>query len=199
VKEILTRESILGYTSHRFWDEGKRYKESDPQYQDSYWMKGISMTRDLNYGINWGSVVLVFDRDLMRQNHKIESYSWNHHFKDFNNHKKEREEFVVLSKDKKRFQNQDNPEWIKECEDIMSCEASEDFDAEELQKLKEKFEKKKKCVSPSDLDKPAGEFKFGESLVGIYLRGGTVDIYGPDDETIQCVLNHSKFIGILDD
>ena len=64
--------------------------------------------------------------------------------------------------------------------------------------MKERFEKKKKLVSPQDLDKPEGEFKFGEGLVGIYLRGSAIDIFGLENETIQYVLKHPKFLGILD-
>ena len=36
VQEILERGSILGYTHHRYWAEGRRYKENQPEYEDSY-------------------------------------------------------------------------------------------------------------------------------------------------------------------
>jgi hypothetical protein len=115
VMSILDRNSILGYTSHRYWSEGKRYKDNQPEYEESFWMKGISMTRDLQYALNWGMVVLVFDRKEIQKQHPIEPYSWGFHLENGSGHyKKEREDFVVLSKRDKKFINQEDPDFMSE-------------------------------------------------------------------------------------
>jgi hypothetical protein len=200
VKGILDRGSILGYTSHRFWDDGKRVKHDHPEYENAYWMKGISMTRDINFALGFGHIVLVFDRKAIKNNHSIEPYSWNHHFSDGGvNSKKEREDFVVLSKKKKRFQNCDSPEWVDEYNGIMELTPNEDYSEDELKEFKAKFARQLKQVNREDLGKPQGELKFQDALKGIIIRKTLLWIYGIDNELVQYILNHPLFNGILDD
>jgi hypothetical protein len=200
IKGIIERGSILGYTSHRFWDDGKRHKETDSEYNDSFWMKGISMTRDLHYALSWASVVMVFNKDVMTKSEKIENYSWNYHFKDEAHSKKEREEFVVLSKKKKKFLNEDSPDWMEEYLSVQEPSGSTDpEEIKEYEEFRAKLESKKKKLDSHSLHKPEGEFIFKDSLIGFYIRGSSLDIYGPEDENMAFLLQHPLFLGILDD
>lgn len=203
----LGRESILGYTSQRYWEDGRRYKENDENYNNSYWMKGISMSRDFNYALGWGAVLFIFDKDLIQKKHEIQPYSWNFHINSEDNlhSKKEREDFVILSKKKKYYKNKENPDWIEEYNQIK------DVDIEELKKqlpedeiismikLKSKLRKEQENINIKDLKEPEGEFDFSSNgLVGIVLREHILRIYGLEDPTVQYIINHPSFLGILE-
>ena len=95
VKATLERGSILGYTAQRYWPDGKRRKEKDSDYEESFWMKGISMTRDINYAISWADVTLIFDRRAILKQHEIQSYAWNFLFGSAHP-KKEAEDFTWM-------------------------------------------------------------------------------------------------------
>ena len=198
-EEILSRQSILGYTTQRYWEGGKRYKEDDEEYQKSFWMRGISMTRDLDYAVGWASVVLVFDRKEIITRHKVESYNWSFSIKGSQNHKKESEDFVILKKTGKTYLNKDDPEFMEEYNAVMEMTPDADNSEEEINNLKSEFKKRMNYINTQHMQKPEGEFEFGTSLKGIILKGSTIDIYGIDDQSIQSVLNHPLFMGILED
>lgn len=102
----LISNSLGGYTTQRFWPDGKRRRENDPGYENSWWYKGISTTRDLRYAAKWNYVVFEFDKNKLNQKYKIIPYAWNYHMSDspspFPNdhfrHKIEKEEFVITGK-----------------------------------------------------------------------------------------------------
>lgn len=200
VKEILERGSIKGFTSHRFWDNGKRYKDNTPEYQDSYWMKGISMTRDIRYAIDWGHAILVFDRREILKNHAIESYNWGNHManRHSTDHKKEREDFVILSKLKKKYKNKDNKEWMQEYEDSLTLTPSEDYTQEEIESYQKSLKNKLESVDLEAIKQPEGEMFFDETFKGVIVRGSLLDIYGVDSDIVQFLINHPKFLGFLD-
>jgi len=102
--EFIENDELLGYSSQRFWEDGLGRKDNDSDYETSYWYKGISTTRDLNFAKYWGKhAIIVFDRDKLKTKYKIVPYQWNYtigadYVKDY---KKEREEFVVTGIQKK--------------------------------------------------------------------------------------------------
>lgn len=209
-KEILTRQSILGYTHQRYWENGKKHNEDDPEFDNSFRMKGISMSRDLEYALNWADVLLVFDRTKIKHRHKIEPYAWSHHFsKSYASNnpnspssKKEREDYVVLSKNKRTYKNQDNKEWMKEYEEIMnhSFDNMTDGEIEEFKKFQEKMTKEKDNMNLQDLTTPEGEFDFSknDALVGVALKQTFVDVYGPDHDLVLFLRKHPLFLGIIE-
>lgn len=94
----LKDDKLVGSSAQRYWPDGVRRKDDDPEYRNSFWMKGLSMTRDFEYAKMWGDVVMVFDQRLLSQRHKIEPFNWGFSIPGGNHHKREREEFVVLKK-----------------------------------------------------------------------------------------------------
>lgn len=199
-QEVLERGSILGYTTHRYWDNGKRYKDNQPEYEENYWMKGVSLTRSLDFAINWGVVVLVFNRDEIAKNYQLENYNWGNHLaQGSGNIKKETEEFLVLSKKDKTYRNRDNSEFMKEYREAL--EGLKNVHPDEIEEYKsyiETLEKDIDKINIQDIKKPEGEFNFSKSLVGIIVSLSSVEIFGLNNPMIQTIINHPKFLGILD-
>lgn len=96
--QALRRDSLEGRTIQRFWPDGRRRKDNDKDYNDSYWFKGLSMTRDVRFAQSWGSVVLKLDRTKIANTYKIIPYNWGYSIPADNHHKKEREDFVVTGR-----------------------------------------------------------------------------------------------------
>lgn len=103
----LRDDELVGSTTQRYWPDGKRRMDDDPEYRTSFWMKGLSMTRDMEFAKVWGDVVMVFDQRLLAQRFKIEPFNWGFSIPQGNHHKREREEFIVLKKTGKTFQDED--------------------------------------------------------------------------------------------
>lgn len=199
--EALQRGSLLGRTTHRFWEDGKRYKDNHEQYNNNYWMKGVSLSRDLEYSLNWSDVLFVFDKNTMKSS-TIEPYSWHSHFSDtIKTHKEEREEFLVLAKSKKRYKNKDNPSWAEEYSEAVSYDTSK-MSEEERSDYQNYLNQLIKDGDKNDLralKSPEGEFSFieNDSLIGFVIKDTTLDVFGVNNEEVQFLINHPKFIGIL--
>jgi hypothetical protein len=186
---ILEEQKIKGYTTQRYWADGKRRQEDDADYEDSFWMKGISTTRSLEFAAAWAPVVLVLDLSLIKHEKEVVPYAWNFHMKGSTNFKKETEEFVVLSRTGKRFKMSENPEFMKEYEEGIQSSDPE---------VREYYEKSIQKHDTHAFDAPAGELDISKCVMGIFLVGYIIDIYGLDNPLVQQVLNHPKFIGILE-
>lgn len=105
--KALRDDELLGTTTQRYWPDGKRRLDNDPEYQSSFWMKGLSMTRDIEFAKVWGDVVMVFDQRLLSQRFKIEPFNWGYSIPQNKEHKREREEFLVLKKTGETFTDPD--------------------------------------------------------------------------------------------
>lgn len=100
-KQCLSNNEIKGYTGHRMWEDGTLKKDDSLEYDDCFYMKGLSTTRSFEYAKNWNSVVLELDKDLLKHNHKIVLYNWGHLIGNGYKQrtiKRELEEFVVTGR-----------------------------------------------------------------------------------------------------
>lgn len=106
----LKNNEMLGTTTQRWWPNGiEQVPENDPRYRgQSYWMKGISLTRDVKYAASWGDVVFELDQSLLVHNYKIVPFNWmrshvptkwDDQASTIHYRKGEREEFLILEKD----------------------------------------------------------------------------------------------------
>jgi hypothetical protein len=99
----LRSNAMLGTSTQRWWPDDKHHRDDEGEvYHKSYWMKGISMTRDRLYAQSWGRVVFCLDQRLIAQNYKIIPFSWSKTFgiSDYTpHHKREREEYVILERE----------------------------------------------------------------------------------------------------
>lgn len=104
----LRNNAMLGTTTQRWWPDDRHYTDDQGDlYNNSYWMKGLSLTRDRKYAEAWGSVVFALDKTKIRQNFKVVPFSWQKTFAPNRSHpihyKREREEFVILEKEPKTY------------------------------------------------------------------------------------------------
>lgn len=109
----LSSNKLAATSTQRFWKDGKRRKDNDPEYKKSFWMKGISTTRDVQYAAAWGyaGVVFQFDQSKLAHKYKIIPFSWAYQIDDDDSppdlkvhHKREREEFVVLKSNEDTYE-----------------------------------------------------------------------------------------------
>lgn len=99
----LKNNELAATSSQRFWADGKRRKDNDPEYNGSFWMKGVSFTRDFAYAKQWGDVVFQIDQTILTQQTKITPFNWGFSIPDNlfgkgNHQKREREEFAIVKK-----------------------------------------------------------------------------------------------------
>lgn len=95
----LKNNRIEGRTTQRFWPDGRRLKDTHPEYEDSFWLKGVSLTRDVNYAKHWADIIYVIDQRKLSQRYKIIPFNWGYASRARQvDPKREREEFVVLGK-----------------------------------------------------------------------------------------------------
>jgi len=170
--EILSNMKIEGRTTQRYWPDGMRRREDDPDYEDSFWMKGISTTRDPLYASSWGSLVLELDQAAITRNYKIVPYSWGFHMKGAST-KREREEFIILSMTGKS---------MKDYEKISNDSMQTDNPTSAMNLW---YAPEGKAL---DLNK---------CLKGVYISDSTFEIYGEDNDEIQYIMKHPKFKGLL--
>lgn len=97
IESILNKNQLESRTTQRWWEDGKVFKDNEGDvYQNSFFMKGWSTTRDKNYGFSWSCVTLLLDYELLKRDFKIVPISWNSRCASATqNFKKEREEFIV--------------------------------------------------------------------------------------------------------
>lgn len=110
--EALENDRMAVTSTQRFWGDGKRRKHDNPEYDGSYWMKGISATRDIRYAKAWGYVVFELDQEKLAQRYKIIPFNWGYSIPDWEiptpqHHKREREEFIAVKKNKDTYERDD--------------------------------------------------------------------------------------------
>lgn len=108
--KAIDNNKLDAYTFQRFWADGKRRKDDDPEYAKSYYYRGLSLTRDINYAANWNNVIFEFDQNILKTKYKLIPYNWGYSigggYKQGANVKREREEFLIVSYVKKVLTNQ---------------------------------------------------------------------------------------------
>ena len=99
--QALSKNKLDAYTFQRFWPDGKRRKDDDPEYENSYYYRGLSLTRDPRYASNWSDVVFEFNQDALKTKYKIIPYNWGYSigkgYEQGSRVKREREEFLIVS------------------------------------------------------------------------------------------------------
>ena len=105
----LEKNKLDAYTFQRFWPDGKRRKDDDPEYNNSYYYRGLSLTRDPKYASGWSDVIFEFNQDVLNTKYKIIPYNWGYSigggYQQGSRVKREREEFLITSTIEKRLPN----------------------------------------------------------------------------------------------
>ncbi len=99
------------YSFQRSWPGGIRMKDDQPGYDESDWMRGLSLTRDVQFAKNWGGVVFVFDQEKLKTKYKIVPFNWGfsigNGYEQGMRAKREREEFLITGLLKGPVSNRD--------------------------------------------------------------------------------------------
>jgi hypothetical protein len=194
VKTQLQENSISGHTMHRYWPDGKYLQDKTPGYQESFWMKGISTSRDMQYAANWAgsrSVVYKLDQRLIAQNYKMIPISWGATIQGHTkNLKKEREEFIVLNKTKQSFD--DFLEQYHKERDALD-DAYYDADMSRNKTLADKImtqikSRNKNVVRAWQQPGPNKLFPLSKYLLGIYM------VIDPDYDDTELLKDDIKYI-----
>lgn len=102
------KDNKMSVTStQRFWPDGKPRKDNEEDYKDSFWAKGISFTRDLNFAASWGSLVFEVDQSKLSQKYKFAPINWFYSVPKSTSRKREKEEFMVVKSSKDKYMRQD--------------------------------------------------------------------------------------------
>lgn len=108
--DALNKNFLDAYTFQRYWPDGKRRKDDDPDYYKSFYYRGVSLTRDIEYALRWNDIVFEFDQNALKTKYKLIPYNWGYSigkgYKQGPRSKKEREEFLIVSKIEKSLTNQ---------------------------------------------------------------------------------------------
>lgn len=103
----LENNKLDAYTFQRYWPDGRRRKDDESDYSKSYYYRGISLTRDIDYAKNWECVIFVFDQGQLNTKYKIVPYNWGYSigggYEQKERVKREREEFLITSLVKKEM------------------------------------------------------------------------------------------------
>lgn len=94
--QALEENRMAATSTQRFWKGGKRLKDNHPDYRGSYWMKGVSFTRDIRFAQEWGSIVFILDQAKIAQKYKFLPFNWGYSIPSQESIKREREEYVII-------------------------------------------------------------------------------------------------------
>lgn len=189
------------YTSQRYWPDGRRRKDNEPDYEDSYWMYGWSMTRNKEFAMNWKGVVLELDLSEIKHRFQVKPFSWNYLMTHKADNRKEHEEFVVAAYVAKSIpqlkqEDEDISEQIDELYDLTMTEK----DPDKLKEIREEIERLH--AIPSWFSRWS-DFPYGRELdLNKCLKGIHIDIndlkYYSDSPILKKLIEHDKFKGFFE-
>ncbi len=188
IDNILNNNFLEARTTQRYWKDGMVYRDNNRDvYENSFLMKGWSMTRDKSYAFSWACVTLLLDWEAIRRDFKTKTISWNYRSSACQgNYDKEREEFIVSDFITK------TPEELKEeyfqiGDDIYDLKGKEAFKAWRKENGDDFIGYiKKKGSKTIDLNK---------YLLGIFLSDESYEIY--KGKGFDIVLKHPLFKGLI--
>lgn len=113
----LDNNKLDAYTFQRFWEDGRRYKDDHPNYKNSFYYRGLSLTRDINYAKKFNTIIFEFDQEKLKQKYTLIPYNWGFSigrgYEQKERVKKEREEFLIVSKLRKVMDNSELAKMIQ--------------------------------------------------------------------------------------
>jgi len=128
-------------------------------------MKGLSMTRDLEFALNWCEIIFVMDQDQLTHNYKIIPFNWMYSIPGSVSRKKEREEFLVVKSTPDTYMDQD------------------EYDDEP------RFDVKRFTSIEAYVN------NLSRYLTGIYISDNAMKYTDINDPDIKFIMDHPKFLG----
>lgn len=210
---LALKDGILQpHTSHRYWSDGVRRKESDPLYEDSYWMYGWSMTRKREYAAGWNHILLEFDAEKIQNTFEIQPLAWNNLFAHNKTMvKKEFEEFVIahyepITINQLKQQQEAKTTYIDELYDQLYSSKISEEEKQNLQILLDQANKED-CSWLKKWQTPKGKpMSVDKCLVGIYMSEFIANLILNNDDTksdsykkMKSIIDHPLFKGFYTD
>ena len=172
--KALKEEKLGGFSIQREWAGGKRYKDDQPEYDTSSFMRGISTSRDIEYCAKWNDIIFVFDQDALKTKYKIVPYNWGYSigrgYIQGARMKREKEEFVITGHSNSYMINSEN-------EDENDDKNSERF--------------KKMISEPEGYIEPLNKY-----LLGFFISEN-FEKY-TDEKDKEYFKSHPKYLGIYE-
>lgn len=197
--QILDNMTLEPYTKQRYWDDGLRRKDNDPDYEDSKWMYGWSMTRKKEYAMGWNSIVVELDLDKIKEQFEVKPFSWNFLFTHKADNRKEHEEFVVAHYGKKSIPQMKQEDIDR---DLLLCELEDKLytlQGDERERLKAEIDRLYDIPNWMERwDTSRGKsIDLKTCLKGIYISKTTLDIYGDKHPALKRVMEDPLYKGIF--
>lgn len=196
-KVALEENKLKGYTHQRYWKDGLRRKDNHPEYENAYIMKGISLTREFDFGISWGSILLILDKEKIRNNNKLIPYSWNFSIgKSHKAHyKKEKEEFLKLAEIHHNGKRKFDPEFQKEYQYYLDNKELmlKEYD-DNLEALENYFKTEAEKYDLRVFQESHGEIELSKILKGFVIKSNEYLF----EETLDYFINHPLFLGFYE-
>lgn len=196
-RQALENNKLEGYTHQRYWKDGIRRKDDDPNYEDSYTMKGVCLTREFKFALGWGRIILILDKERIKNNNKLIPYSWNYSiggtYKP--HHKKEKEEFLKLAEIPHNGAKKYNPEFQNEYEYFLKNKEKmiQEYD-DDLESLEKYYKTEAEKYDPTVFNEPSGSINLNKILKGIVIKSSD-HLYEKDYEFFT---NHPLFLGFYE-
>lgn len=187
--KILDEKVLSARTTQRYWPDGIRRKDKDPEYESSFIMKGWSTSRDFYFAGAWSGVVFVLDKEEIKNNFEIMPISWNYSMAGLRDHKKEREEFIIARKTGMSFD--DFRDQHERKRDELYDKYEETGDKTILKELKyndylDYLKAPEKKIIPLS------------AVKGVFIEKELIDIYKQENEMIKKIMAHTLYKGLYD-
>lgn len=200
ITQILDNMSLQPFTRQRYWEDGQRYKDDHPEYENSNWMYGWSMTRQKEYAMGWNSIVFELDLDKIKEQFEVKPFAWNFLFTHKTNNRKEHEEFVIAHYGKESIPEMKQADIDR---DVLIFELED-----KLYKLTNDDDKTKLKSEIDDLYDIPTWYKrwdtcYGKNLdlknclKGVYISQSSLAIYGIENPIFQRVMQDPLYKGIF--
>lgn len=215
IGKIFSTQELEPRNTQRYWSDGLIRKENWDNYNDSYWSFGWALTRSASVALEFGALVMVFDRNKLANNFKLIPSAWNYHFNDEYerkiNHKKEKEEFMLskksmlsknlIEKEKKDLEENVLPTLYQTYKLLPKTTSKEKRIKKLFKEMIEEKEKKLMLNFSNLLDIPQGKnLDLKKYMIGFYLNNDIVSIYEEsNDELIKELKKNPLYLGDLND
>ena len=90
ILDQLANDRIIAATIHRNWKDGLRYSREDKNYDKHVWIKGLSLSRDINFCLSWNPYIYELDQEKLCHNYKLLTINW------LSKSRREAEEFLWM-------------------------------------------------------------------------------------------------------
>lgn len=170
----LTENKLGGYSIQRYWRDGRRRKDDEEGYESGLWMRGISLTRDVDFAKSWNDVIFVFDQEKLKTKYKLLPYNWGYSigggYIQGSKAKREREEFLITG---------------------ISSELNPKTGKHYKQKYRRYQEFDKMYKTPNGYIEPLDKY-----LIGFFISNHFIDILKKYNKNQLTLLNkNDKFLG----